>query len=225
MVASPGMNQARAQHRAPASKQFRHVEELQVLRAADLAASDARQAGPEGNFKVVGARVAARSGPTTGAHAVAIARAGWVLRGTPHQVGSQSWLLVGHEALRRLGARSYGDVDVVPESAWMLANGSHIGLGRLLEPTADAESPAPGARGRLPEEAEAARPPGEEAYTGILQRGGAPGRGGAAHGETPRAPAQEGPGKTTCLFCGAPASTAREKQAHVREAGHEGFYI
>lgn len=105
---------------------------------------------------------------------------------------------------------TYGDVKTIPDSAWMLINGDHIGVGQLLELTDDVES-LPVLR-QYPDKDSLDL---DEKKTKENEDGNRP---------PPRA-IVDMPGKTTCLFCGIRANTALEKQAHVRDAGHEGFYI
>jgi len=165
---------------------------------------------------VVHDKVACRSGPTTAAPIIAAARRDWVMRGTPHKIKAQPWLHIDQAALRKLGSRKYTDPGEEPPDAWVLMHGHGIGLGVLLEATADGESSPPATPRAGPEAGRPARPQGWE-YSGIL---------GAKAPEAKEGEISRGPGKTTCLLCRARAETRQEQLAHMRETGHtSGFYL
>lgn len=202
----------------------KRVDDALAMQAASRATDSARQTDEEGCFEVLHPRVAVRAGPSTSALNVAVAKLGQVIRGTPHVVDGQLWLMLDTGALRRLGATAYCDPGEQSARGWILMDGSHLGLGLLLRRTSKPE---------MPDE--------YGTYTTVQAKqkwemmsyvkkqepshvsDGDPF--GLASLDRKEIKAGVHPGKTNCMVCGFRATSSHEKIAHDRSTGHDGFWM
>uniref|UniRef100_A0A7S0ABK3 Uncharacterized protein n=1 Tax=Pyrodinium bahamense TaxID=73915 RepID=A0A7S0ABK3_9DINO len=204
-------------------ERFRRVEESCALQAAEIAMASARQTDVEGCFEVMHTRVAVRAGPAIQALTLAAAKAGQVIRGIPHEVDGKLWLQLDHLALRRLGATSYMDPGDQPEHGWVLIDAQHLGLGQLLRRTSKPEM--------ADEFGVFTRDEAKKKWEAFMKkdRHNAKGR-SVCHVEAieraeAKAEEEVHPGRTHCTVCGYRAFYARDKNAHVRATGHDGFWM
>jgi len=202
----------------PVAERSVRAEESWAMQCAELAEAKARQSGPKACFEVLLARVAVRSGPSTAAPIVASAKIGWVVAGRPHAVGGESWVLLDLAAMETLMIAP----GLKPECGWILADGTHIGLGTILRCTDKSELTTQAVQDAEPsvlgeKMKQDAPPPAPEKQQGQPRQ--------QAREDAAERDGGEGPGKTLCCVCGLRATTDREKADHVRKTGHQGFWM
>jgi len=96
-----------------------------------MPSSGAGPADPEVSYKVVYNKVAVRDKPSTRGRVVQVARSGDVVSGVPSEFDGQPWL--------RFSKQTCDKFELLTDTAWILIDGSHLGLGSLLRPHAQVD--------------------------------------------------------------------------------------